>query len=172
MAISIIMKKYLYAIVVDSFETAKLIIKSELLENSEIFLALDTIKPTTIQDHLRHSISIPNIHLIYDLIVYEAKFESVIRFVVGNTLIADNCSDAAKAAYNLGGNRRYNVISLDGTLFSAKGLVSANFLAKSKTPYLEDNLEIESMQKHYLELKNKKNILMQENNSIDAKILE
>lgn len=106
-AISIIMKKYLYAIVVDSFKTVKQILKNEMLENSEIFLALDTIKPTTIQDHLRHSITIPNIHLIYDLIVYQAKFEPVIRFVVGNTLIADTCTDAANAAYNLGdGSRR------------------------------------------------------------------
>lgn len=108
-AVGKIMHKYLNAIIVDSFETVKLLLKNEKnqFKRTEIYLALDKIKAPNLKEPLRHLKSFPDVKLIYDLINWDIDhIEKAIRFVVGNTLCCSTDEVAQQVAYGLDSNIR------------------------------------------------------------------
>ncbi|KAH7642135.1 hypothetical protein HUG17_5180 [Dermatophagoides farinae] len=178
--LSIIMKKYSNAIVVDSFKTVEMIFRNEKSQfiDSETFLALDIIKAPILNKNLRH-LAIPNVSLVYDLIDFRKNptIEKAIRFVVGNTLLCETREDAARVSYNLGDGQKHNVISIDGTMFNSNGRISFVKTGTVKTiwkdeEYSEELLERKSQQAAYLEILNKKDVIVQELNEIDAQLFD
>lgn len=72
---------------------------------------------------------------------------------------------------------RYNVISLDGTIFNSNGRISFVQTGTVKTiwkdeEYSEELLEKKSLQAAYLDILNKKDAIVQELNRIDAQLFE
>lgn len=72
---------------------------------------------------------------------------------------------------------RYNVISLDGTIFNSNGRISFVQTGTVKTiwkdeEYSEELLEKKSLQATYLDILNKKDAIVQELNRIDAQLFE
>ena len=53
----------------------------------------------------------------------DPRFSRAIQFVTNNTLVAEKPKTARDLAYNLGSEKSYDAVSLDGTLFQTNGIM-------------------------------------------------
>jgi len=138
-AITKVLGKYMYAIVVDSEKTARDCIQymKEQCAEPETFLPLDYIDAKPINEQLREISEPVGVKLVIDVIKYEVPVvKRALQFTCGNSLVCETAEDARKVAFGQYqkrktgyGNeenipRRNQAVALDGTLFQKSGVIS------------------------------------------------
>ncbi|KAF9934466.1 Structural maintenance of chromosomes protein 1 [Linnemannia zychae] len=121
-AISVILGRYLDAIIVDREKTAIECIQllREQRSGHATFLPLDTLIVKPINDRLR-SLS-KGARLAIDVVQYDETLERAIQFVCGNALVCDTMEVAKHICYGLG--QQVKAVALDGTVFHKSGLIT------------------------------------------------
>ena len=126
LAITVALGKHMDAVVVEDTNTAKECI--QWLKNKFLppmtFLPLRNLKVSTkpLINLGGAASSSPSAKLAYDIIQFDQKFERVVRFVCGNTIVCESHSEAKALAYN--GRSRHKVVTVDGTLFDKAGTIT------------------------------------------------
>ncbi|XP_026470044.1 structural maintenance of chromosomes protein 1A-like [Ctenocephalides felis] len=100
-----VVRKYLFAIVVDTESTAKSCISTLKMEKLgiETFLPLDSISTKRIIENLRNREE-ENIRLLIDVLQYENTIYRAVNHVIGNTLVCKTPDDADKASLDYNQN--------------------------------------------------------------------
>lgn len=126
-AITKVLGKNMEAIVVDSEKTGRACIKylKEQMLEAETFLPLDYIDAKPLKERLR-SISQPkNVKLLYDVLQYDPPaIKRAVLYATNNALVCETADDASRVAYDLGDNKRYDAVALDGTYYQKNGFIS------------------------------------------------
>lgn len=143
-AITKVLGKYMYAIVVDTEKTARDCIQymKEQCAEPETFLPLDYIEAKPINEQLREIREPRGVKLVIDVIKYDLPAcKRALMFTCGNSLVCESADDARKVAFGqyqrhkAGGGggyddhhdrfpRRNQAVALDGTLFQKSGVIS------------------------------------------------
>lgn len=164
-AITKVLGKNMEAIVVDSEKTGRKCIqylKDQMLE-AETFLPLDYIDAKPLKERLR-SITYPkNVKLLYDVLQYEPHdIKRAVLYATNNALVCETAEDASKVAYELGDNKRYDAVALDGTYYQKNGFISGGSTDLAKRARRWDD-------KAFHQLKDKKEKLTEELKEVTKK---
>jgi chromosome segregation protein len=141
------------------------------------FLPLDTIRAKGLRPE--HEEILQNREgycgIACDLIKYDPQYDSAIRFLLGNIIIADNLNNAfnlSKLTYQL-----YKVITLDGELISPGGSITGGYINKNNLlNQLDSKKTLDELNKSYplindkfLELRNELEKTIADLNEISSK---
>ena len=141
------------------------------------FLPLDTIRAKGLRPE--HEEILQNREgycgIACDLIKYDSQYDSAIRFLLGNIIIADNLNNAfnlSKLTYQL-----YKVITLDGELISPGGSITGGYINKNNLlNQLDSKKTLDELNKSYplindkfLELRNELEKTIADLNEISSK---
>ena len=141
------------------------------------FLPLDTIRAKGLRPE--HEEILQNREgycgIACDLIKYDPQYDSAIRFLLGNIIIADNFNNAfnlSKLTYQL-----YKVITLDGELISPGGSITGGYINKNNLlNQLDSKKTLDELNKSYplindkfLELRNELEKTIADLNEISSK---
>ena len=141
------------------------------------FLPLDTIRAKGLRPE--HEEILQNrdgyCGIACNLIKYEPQYDSAIRFLLGNIIIADNLTNAfnlSKLTYQL-----YKVITLDGELISPGGSITGGYVNKNNLlNQLDSKKTLDELNKSYplindklLELRNELEKTIADLNEISSK---
>ncbi|XP_054718962.1 structural maintenance of chromosomes protein 1A-like [Uloborus diversus] len=126
-AITKVLGKNMEAIVVDTERTGRSCIqylKEQMLE-AETFLPLDYIDAKPLKERLRNIHQPKNVKLLYDVLQYDPPaIKRAVLYATNNALVCETAEDANKVAYELGDNKRYDAVALDGTYYQKNGFIS------------------------------------------------
>ncbi|MBR3001968.1 MAG: chromosome segregation protein SMC [Clostridia bacterium] len=86
-----------------------------------------------------------------DLVQYDKKYEQIIFYLLGRTVIVDNMENAIQVAKHNGYS--FRIVTVEGDVINPSGLISGGSVAKKTVNILGRSREIESLKK---ELKNHK----------------
>ncbi|XP_018494369.1 structural maintenance of chromosomes protein 2 [Galendromus occidentalis] len=121
----------LYHVIVDSDETAKDLLKNGRLQRRVTIIALNKVRGSFVDDQTIRSakqlVGDENIHKTVDLIEYDKRYETCMKYVFGKTLVAASLDIAEKAAYD----RRVNTktLSICGSTCDPSGMLSGGSVA-------------------------------------------
>lgn len=121
----------LYHVVVDSDETAKELLKRGNLQRRVTFIALNKVRGSFVDDqtirNAQQLVGEENIYKTPDLIEFDRRYETCMKYVFGRTLVAASLDIAEKAAYD----RRVNTktFSACGSTCDPSGLLSGGSFA-------------------------------------------
>ncbi|XP_053318684.1 structural maintenance of chromosomes protein 1B [Spea bombifrons] len=153
MAITKVLGRYMYAIVVSTEKVARDCIRflKEERAEPETFLSLDYLSVKPINEKLRE---IKGSKMMIDVIqTATTSLKKVIQFVCGNGLVCETVKEARHIAFD--GPERIKTVALDGTLFLKSGIISGGSSDLRFKAKRWDEKEIN-------ELKEKKDSLMNE----------
>ncbi|KAG8185877.1 hypothetical protein JTE90_004419 [Oedothorax gibbosus] len=126
-AITKVLGKNMEAIVVDTERTGRSCIqylKEQMLE-AETFLPLDYIDAKPLKERLRNIHKPKNVKLLYDVLQYDPPaIKRAVLYATNNALVCETAEDANVVAYDLGDNKRYDAVALDGTYYQKSGFIS------------------------------------------------
>ncbi|CAL8092994.1 unnamed protein product [Orchesella dallaii] len=123
-AISKVIGKEMEAIVVDSESTAKQCIqylKEQMIE-PEMFLPLDLLQVKPLKTRFRQHGS--DIRLAFDVLKFDSQIETAILHCTKSTVICSTSEEADRVASGEIFGERTNAVALDGTLYTATGIIS------------------------------------------------
>ncbi|KAL1415069.1 hypothetical protein MTO96_029845 [Rhipicephalus appendiculatus] len=126
-AITKVLGKNMEAIVVDSEKTGRACIKylKEQMLEAETFLPLDYIDAKPLKERLRSITNPKNVKLLYDVLQYDPPaIKRAVLYATNNALVCETADDASRVAYDLGDNKRYDAVALDGTYYQKNGFIS------------------------------------------------
>lgn len=126
-AITKVLGKNMEAIVVDSEKTGRACIKylKEQMLEAETFLPLDYIDAKPLKERLRTISQPKNVKLLYDVLQYDPPaIKRAVLYATNNALVCETADDASRVAYDLGDNKRYDAVALDGTYYQKNGFIS------------------------------------------------
>ncbi|XP_077485718.1 structural maintenance of chromosomes 1 isoform X2 [Amblyomma americanum] len=126
-AITKVLGKNMEAIVVDSEKTGRACIKylKEQMLEAETFLPLDYIDAKPLKERLRSIMQPKNVKLLYDVLQYDPPaIKRAVLYATNNALVCETADDASRVAYDLGDNKRYDAVALDGTYYQKNGFIS------------------------------------------------
>ncbi|KAH6927658.1 hypothetical protein HPB50_006363 [Hyalomma asiaticum] len=126
-AITKVLGKNMEAIVVDSEKTGRACIKylKEQMLEAETFLPLDYIDAKPLKERLRSITNPKNVKLLYDVLQYDPPaIKRAVLYATNNALVCETAEDASRVAYDLGDNKRYDAVALDGTYYQKNGFIS------------------------------------------------
>lgn len=155
-------------IVVENKENARKLIKY-LKENNfgrATFLPLDSIHNTKTIEYK----NFPNgiIGFAKDLLQYDKKYENIINYLLGKTVIAENLSAAIDFSNKDGKN--FKIVTLDGDLINPSGSMSGGSVNKSKVGILSRKDEIKELEdrinKNENKIKKLESISINEDNNL------
>ena len=131
-------------IVVDSQKDGAAAI--ELLKRQDsgraTFLPIDTIKGTVMKNAPERDPGF--VGIAYDLVKFDAKYDSIVASLLGRTVIAEALPDAVRMSRNSGNSLR--IVTLDGQLINAGGSMTGGSSAKG-TGILSRANELEKLKK-------------------------
>ncbi len=131
-------------IVVDSMKDGSAAI--ELLKRQDsgraTFLPIDTIKGAVMKNAPERDPGF--VGIAYDLVKFDAKYDSIVANLLGRTVIAEALPDAVRMSRNSGNSLR--IVTLDGQLINAGGSMTGGSSAKG-TGILSRANELEKLKK-------------------------
>lgn len=131
-------------IIVQDKEDAKTIIN--YLKNNKFgratFLPLNSIKT----NYLYEKINFPSGIIGYakDLLNYEKKYENIINYLLGKTIIAEDLNVAVSFSKGIG--NKFKIVTLDGDLINPSGAMTGGSISKSKIGVLSRADEIKKLE--------------------------
>ncbi|MDU5560311.1 MAG: chromosome segregation protein SMC [Anaerococcus vaginalis] len=131
------------------------------------FLPLDSIK----QNKKARVEEKEVIAMAYDLVSYDSKLESIINHFLSNTVVVKNIDDAVSLSNKIKG---YRIISLNLDLINTWGSMVAgvNKARKSNINILNRNKKINEIKSRINKLRNERNDLLENYNSLNIKLEE
>ena len=93
------------------------------------------------------------------LVGYDLKYENIIKYLLGRTIICDNINNAAKIAEKF--NYMYKIVTLDGQVINAGGSFTGGSAVK-KGSMISGKNEIENLKNKNIEYKKQQIILQEE----------
>ena len=133
------------------------------------FLPINTIKPRYFDNKYQHILKMEGCFgLASDLIEYDKKLDNVISSLLGNTIIANNMTNALNIAKSC--NFAYRIATLDGDIISPQGSLTGGSKKAQVTNILGRQSEIENCGKLIAKLTSDKNAKMSELDSLMAKL--
>lgn len=131
------------------------------------FLPLDSIK----QNKKARVEEKEVIAMAYDLVSYDSKLENIINHFLSNTVVVKNIDDAVSLSNKIKG---YRIISLNLDLINTWGSMVAgvNKARKSNINILNRNKKINEIKYRINKLRNERNELLENYNSLNIKIEE
>ena len=131
------------------------------------FLPLDSIK----QNKKARVEEKEVIAMAYDLVSYDSKLESIINHFLSNTVVVKNIDDAVSLSNKIKG---YRIISLNLDLINTWGSMVAgvNKARKSNINILNRNKRINEIKSRINKLRNERNDLLENYNSLNIKLEE
>lgn len=140
-------------IIVQDKEDAKTIIN--YLKNNKFgratFLPLNSIKT----NYVFEKINFPNGIIGYakDLLIYDKKYENIINYLLGKTIIAEDLNAAVYFSNGIG--NKFKIVTLDGDLINPSGAMTGGSISKSKIGILSRNDEIKKLESEINKNENK-----------------
>ncbi len=109
------------------------------------FLPLDVIRSRQIGEHeLAQAKSLPGfVGVAVDLVEYEQKYDSIIRNLLGQIIIAEKLEDANRIAASC--KYRYRVVTRDGDIVNAGGSMTGGSLQKRGTSLLGRQRQLDAI---------------------------
>lgn len=108
-----------FGIIVDNSTTATACINflKERRMSPQLFIPMDNTKCAPLKEHLRSIKNPKNVHLLVDVLKYDAKYKNIVLYAAGSTLVCSNTSDARDVAFETtkkrhNGTREYLDVSL------------------------------------------------------------
>ena len=89
------------------------------------------------------SLGIPGVLPIIDVLKYDPKYQRVMEYVCGSTLVCNDLDTARKIAF--GRKERHKVVTKDGTLIRKSGLMTGGISGVEAKAAKWDDKQIESM---------------------------
>lgn len=131
------------------------------------FLPLDSIK----QNKKARVEEKEVIAMAYDLVSYDSKLENIINHFLSNTVVVKNIDDAVSLSNKIKG---YRIISLNLDLINTWGSMVAgvNKARKSNINILNRNKKINEIKSRINKLRNERNDLLENYNSLNIKLEE
>ena len=131
------------------------------------FLPLDSIK----QNKKARVEEKEVIAMAYDLVSYDSKLENIINHFLSNTIVVKNIDDAVSLSNKIKG---YRIISLNLDLINTWGSMVAgvNKARKSNINILNRNKKINEIKSRINKLRNERNELLENYNSLNIKLEE
>lgn len=131
------------------------------------FLPLDSIK----QNKKARVEEKEVIAMAYDLVRYDSKLENIINHFLSNTVVVKNIDDAVSLSNKIKG---YRIISLNLDLINTWGSMVAgvNKARKSNINILNRNKKINEIKSRINKLRNERNDLLENYNSLNIKLEE
>lgn len=131
------------------------------------FLPLDSIK----QNKKARVEEKEAIAMAYDLVSYDSKLENIINHFLSNTVVVKNIDDAVSLSNKIKG---YRIISLNLDLINTWGSMVAgvNKARKSNINILNRNKKINEIKSRINKLRNERNDLLENYNSLNIKLEE
>lgn len=131
------------------------------------FLPLDSIK----QNKKARVEEKEVIAMAYDLVSYDSKLENIINHFLSNTVVVKNIDDAVSLSNKI---RGYRIISLNLDLINTWGSMVAgvNKARKSNINILNRNKKINEIKSRINKLRNERNDLLENYNSLNIKLEE
>lgn len=131
------------------------------------FLPLDSIK----QNKKARVEEKEVIAMAYDLVSYDSKLENIINHFLSNTVVVKNIDDAVSLSNKIKG---YRIISLNLDLINTWGSMVAgvNKSRKSNINILNRNKKINEIKSRINKLRNERNDLLENYNSLNIKLEE
>lgn len=131
------------------------------------FLPLDSIK----QNKKARVEEKEVIAMAYDLVSYDSKLENIINHFLSNTIVVKNIDDAVSLSNKING---YRIISLNLDLINTWGSMVAgvNKARKSNINILNRNKKINEIKSRINKLRNERNDLFENYNSLNIKLEE
>lgn len=131
------------------------------------FLPLDSIK----QNKKARVEEKEVIAMAYDLVTYDSKLENIINHFLSNTVVVKNIDDAVSLSNKIKG---YRIISLNLDLINTWGSMVAgvNKARKSNINILNRNKKINEIKSRINKLRNERNDLLENYNSLNIKLEE
>lgn len=131
------------------------------------FLPLDSIK----QNRKARVEEKEVIAMAYDLVSYDSKLENIINHFLSNTVVVKNIDDAVSLSNKIKG---YRIISLNLDLINTWGSMVAgvNKARKSNINILNRNKKINEIKSRINKLRNERNDLLENYNSLNIKLEE
>ena len=140
-------------IIVDTEDVAKVSI-DYLKENNlgrATFFPLNVIKPRGIDLESIDKIKSINgyIGIFSDLVTYDSKYYNIISNQLGNVILSTDIDSANRISDAV--QRRYKVVSLDGSVINVGGSITGGSLFKS-TSIISEKIELEQLERRKIEL--------------------
>ena len=174
LAIDIALSQNVQNIIVDDENAAKEAIKYLKTNNlgRATFYPVSIIKGRFIErdklDYLRRNNNASGfVDAGSNLVKCEPRYENIIKYLLGRTVICDNINNAAKIAEKTG--YMYKIVTLDGQVINAGGSFTGGSITK-KSSLLSGKNEIENLKKKNIECEEKQNVIQKEIDLILADI--
>ena len=158
-AIEVALGQNLQNIIVDDESSAKEAIKYLKTNNlgRATFYPVSIIKGRFIErdklDYLRRNDNASGfVDIGSSLVKYDQKYDSIIKYLLGRTIICDNINSAAKIAEKL--QYMFKIVTLDGQVINAGGSFTGGSAIK-KSAMLSTKNEIENLKKKNIDLAEK-----------------
>lgn len=132
------------------------------------FLPLNTVKPRFVQEKDQASGSgQPGwVGVAGDLISYDARYEPVIRSLLGNVIVADGLKNAQEIAKLSG--QRYRIVTLEGDIINPGGSMTGGSLKQKSSQLIGRKQELERLQEKLTEMTSRMNGLTAEKMKLSA----
>lgn len=146
-AIEIALGSAVQHVIVDNEQTAKAAVK--MLTQQKLgrvtFLPLTTIKSRFLQPQQIESIKqVPGfVGIASDLVAGEAKYQTIINYLLGTTVIASDIDTATEIA-NVG-HHRLKIVTIDGQVINPGGSITGGAQKRDNQGVLQQKVEIDSL---------------------------
>lgn len=135
------------------------------------FLPINTIKPRFFDTKYNHILKMDGCFgLASELVSYDKKLDNIISSLLGNTIIANNMTNALSIAKSC--NFAYRITTLDGDIISPQGSLTGGSKKAQSTNLLGRQSEIENAAKVIEKLAKEKSEKSAELNSLVNKLTE
>ena len=109
------------------------------------FLPIEALRPRYENEQIRSAVRDTGaIDFAINLVEYDKKYENVIHYLLGNTLIVDNRENATAIVRRY--PRAFRVITLDGTLYASSGSITGGSKRSDAGNLLENERRIKELE--------------------------
>ena len=160
-------------IVTDTSETAKAAI--ETLKRTEkgraTFLPVSAIRPYSETEEIRSAARLPGYVARADkLVSCDARFRSIVEYLLLRTVVFDTLEHAVQAAKTLG--HKVRLVTLDGQIMNVGGSMTGGSVKNEGAGILSRNGEVTRLREEAADLTEKIEILEEDTRKLDAKMDE
>lgn len=111
------------------------------------FLPIDTIRGRYLNEVEKRALSIEGcIGVLNDIVKFDNKFKSIVDFLLGRTIVADNVENGIKIAKAI--NYSTRIVTLDGEIINAGGSITGGSIKKSAINLIGRSREIQEIEKN------------------------